>query len=286
MAPGASHRTPGRRQRALEREVSAMPALPAPERMANGCATQLRAVLQRFAGVRLALLFGSTGLHASDASDVDVAVSAPPEDLLALASGLSEACGREVDAVSLRIRATPLLEELLRDGQPTRASPGLRDLALARAHDPDIDGPAYARMRDAWPCRATRRRWSTKPPRAKWTELAERLAQVRTQAQCRRTEARRCYRASPSISMLAIQACADVANHLIADEGWAAPRTTAEAFCAPCRTRRDSPQLALARSSLSAFATSSCTATPASISVRCIGPPTAVSTTSTPLLGP
>jgi predicted nucleotidyltransferase len=62
---------------------------------------QLQSALQRFPSVRLALLFGSEARgRAAEGSDVDVAVSAPGQDLLALASGLSEACGREVDIVS------------------------------------------------------------------------------------------------------------------------------------------------------------------------------------------
>ena len=68
---------------------------------------------------------------------------------------------------------------------------------------------------------------------AKWTELGERLAQVRKHRKPTVAALESDRDATELVAfnlMLAIQACADVANHLIADEGWAAPRTTAEAF--------------------------------------------------------
>lgn len=113
----------------------------------------MRAVLQQAAGVRLGLLFGSYARgRASEASDVDVAVLAPPAELPALASRLSEACGREVDVVSLSDPGIPLLEELLRDAQLLyEGEPGAYAIWRSRALTLlDIDGPAHARMRDAW----------------------------------------------------------------------------------------------------------------------------------------
>jgi uncharacterized protein YutE (UPF0331/DUF86 family) len=84
---------------------------------------------------------------------------------------------------------------------------------------------------------------------AKWTELAERLAQVRKHRKPT-VEAFESDRDATDLVafnlMLAIQACADVANHLIADEGWAAPRTTAEAFARLAENAVVSPQLAAA----------------------------------------
>lgn len=68
---------------------------------------------------------------------------------------------------------------------------------------------------------------------AKWTELAERLAQVRKHRKVTVAEFEADRDATELVAfnlMLAIQACADVANHLIADEDWALPRTTGEAF--------------------------------------------------------
>jgi uncharacterized protein YutE (UPF0331/DUF86 family) len=67
----------------------------------------------------------------------------------------------------------------------------------------------------------------------KWTELSERLAQVRKHGKPTVAALEADRDATELVAfnlMLAIQACSDVANHVIADEGWAAPRTTAEAF--------------------------------------------------------
>ena len=68
---------------------------------------------------------------------------------------------------------------------------------------------------------------------AKWTELAERLAQVKKHSKPSVDELEGDRDASELVAynlMLAIQTCVDVANHVIADEGWPAPRTTGEAF--------------------------------------------------------
>jgi predicted nucleotidyltransferase len=141
-------------------------AVPEPQRSPLGdpLRAQLRLALQRLAleccpGMRLALLFGSEARgRATEASDVDVAVFAPGEDLLALASGLSEACGRQVDVVSLEDPGIPLLEELLRDAQLLyEREPGTYATWRSRALTLlDIDGPAYVRMRDAWLARVAR----------------------------------------------------------------------------------------------------------------------------------
>jgi predicted nucleotidyltransferase len=141
-------------------------ALPGPQRSPLGdpLRAQLRLALQRLArercpGVRLVLLFGSEARgRATEASDVDVAVFAPGEDLLVLASGLSEASGREVDVVSLEDPGIPLLEELLRDAELLyEREPGAYATWRSRALTLlDIDGPAHARMRDAWLARVAR----------------------------------------------------------------------------------------------------------------------------------
>jgi hypothetical protein len=105
------------------------------------------------------LLFGSEARGtATESSDVDVAVLASGEDLLALASSLSEACGRDVDIVGLDDPGVPLLEELLRDATPLyQAFPGADALWRSKALTLlDIDGPGYARMRDAWLARVAR----------------------------------------------------------------------------------------------------------------------------------
>jgi predicted nucleotidyltransferase len=132
-----------------------MTTAPEPEALRRGQGLQaaLRSALQRHPGVRLALLFGSEARgQATESSDVDVAILAPGQDLLELASCLSEATGREVDVVGLDDPGVPLLEELMRDSKPLHeAFPGAYGLWRSRALSLlDIDGPGYARMRDAW----------------------------------------------------------------------------------------------------------------------------------------
>lgn len=103
--------------------------------------------------VELALLFGSraTG-RASPDSDVDLAVIAPGEDLLQLASDLSAALGLEVEVVSLDDPPYPLLKRIVREG--TVVSEGTRG-AEARWRTRsllilDTDRAWYARMRDSY----------------------------------------------------------------------------------------------------------------------------------------
>jgi uncharacterized protein YutE (UPF0331/DUF86 family) len=84
---------------------------------------------------------------------------------------------------------------------------------------------------------------------AKWTELAERLAQVRKHRKAALAELESDRDATELVAfnlMLAVQVCADVANHLIADEGWAAPRTTGEAFARLAEQGVIRPELAAA----------------------------------------
>lgn len=103
--------------------------------------------------VRLALLFGSRARGSSQAgSDVDVAVLAPEEDLLALGSALSQAVATTVDVVSLEDPGFVLLEELIRDSVPIyEAAAG--NAARWRSHalsELDLDRAGFERMRDAW----------------------------------------------------------------------------------------------------------------------------------------
>jgi uncharacterized protein YutE (UPF0331/DUF86 family) len=84
---------------------------------------------------------------------------------------------------------------------------------------------------------------------AKWTELAERLAQVRRHRKATLAELESDRDATELVAfnlMLAVQLCADVANHLIADEAWPAPRTTGEAFTRLAEQGVISPDLAAA----------------------------------------
>ena len=114
----------------------------------------IRTVLANTAGVRFAMLFGSIARGtATQDSDVDLAVDAKHDvDLPKLAADLSLALGREVDLVALRTAGVPLLGELIRDG--VVVFEGVRHAASTwRARtlsDLEVDGPWYARMRDAW----------------------------------------------------------------------------------------------------------------------------------------
>jgi predicted nucleotidyltransferase len=122
--------------------------------------TALAAALADREDVRLALLFGSQARgRAGAGSDVDVAVLAPGVDGLELASELSHAIGREVDVIALEDPSVPLLAQLVRDsivvheGVPGAAASWRARALLAL----EIDGPWYARMRDAWLARVAER---------------------------------------------------------------------------------------------------------------------------------
>ena len=124
-----------------------------PEASLGALQGALRTVLSARPRVRLALLFGSRARGSAHAgSDVDVAVLAPGEDLLALGSALSRAVGSTVDVVSLEDPGFPLLEELIRDSVLIyEAAAGYA--ARWRSHalsELDLDRPGFERMRDAW----------------------------------------------------------------------------------------------------------------------------------------
>jgi predicted nucleotidyltransferase len=113
-----------------------------------------RDALSRLSEVRLAIAFGSVARgEALDDSDVDIAVSVKSgTSLLELGRVLSLAVGREAHIVSLDDVTIPLLEELVGDGVVVHeAEQGIaaqwRSQALCTL---EIDGPWYARMRDAW----------------------------------------------------------------------------------------------------------------------------------------
>jgi predicted nucleotidyltransferase len=115
------------------------------------------AVRQALAGdvrVSLAIVFGSVarGAERPD-SDVDVAVIVEPGvDLAEVSARIAREVGREVDVVSLREAGVPLLDAILRDGvvvHEARAGAGATWWSRALL-DREVDGPWYARMRDAW----------------------------------------------------------------------------------------------------------------------------------------
>ncbi len=68
---------------------------------------------------------------------------------------------------------------------------------------------------------------------AKLTELAARVARVRSHLPSSARELGADPDALDLVAfnlMLSVQSCADIAGHLIADEGWPAPRTLGESF--------------------------------------------------------
>jgi len=120
----------------------------------------VRDVLRGNAQVEVAIVFGSVarGAERPD-SDVDVAVLASAdEDLAALSASISARVGREVDVVSLHDAAIPLIDAVLRDGHVVHeGKPHAGATWWSHAlMDQTVDGPWYARMRDAWLKRVAR----------------------------------------------------------------------------------------------------------------------------------
>jgi predicted nucleotidyltransferase len=113
----------------------------------------LRSALAGRKDVKLALLFGSRarGRFRPD-SDVDVAYLGRDVDPLELASQLSEAVRREVQAVGIADASYPLLQAVLRDGILLhQGEPGAE--ARWRSHtiaQLETDRPWFERMRDAY----------------------------------------------------------------------------------------------------------------------------------------
>jgi predicted nucleotidyltransferase len=121
--------------------------------VADPAIQRIRQFLRGRTDVRLAIVFGSRARGtARPASDVDVAVSAPGIDVLALAADLSRVTGHEVDVVSLEDVSVPLLARLVQEGVGVHearsgAVASWRARALA---DLETDRPWFARMREAW----------------------------------------------------------------------------------------------------------------------------------------
>jgi predicted nucleotidyltransferase len=125
---------------------------PAEPAIADLC-DALRSVLSNRPRVHLALLFGSQARGSAHAgSDVDVAVLAPGEDLLALGAELSQAVSATVDVVSLEDPGFALLGELVRDSVVIYEG-AAGSAARWRSHalsELDLDRAGFERMRDAW----------------------------------------------------------------------------------------------------------------------------------------
>jgi predicted nucleotidyltransferase len=119
----------------------------------------IRTVLRRHPQIRLALVFGSRARGvAGEASDLDLAVEAPPGesvDRLALMAELTAATGLEADVVDVSPRRRlgyPLMAALLRDAVVVHrtdagAEAELRTRLLLHT---SLDRPSFERMRDAY----------------------------------------------------------------------------------------------------------------------------------------
>lgn len=83
--------------------------------------SRIRQVLARHGDIRMAILFGSlAGTRAMPQSDLDLAVlmDAPlsSETKMGLIGELSQAIGRPVDLIDLRVAGEPLLGQVLKHG--------------------------------------------------------------------------------------------------------------------------------------------------------------------------
>lgn len=91
--------------------------------------SRIRQVLGRYDGMRLAILFGSLAKgRATAESDLDLAVlmEAPlsADTKMTLIGDLSQAIGRPVDLVDLRMAGEPLLGQVLKHGTRLLGSDG------------------------------------------------------------------------------------------------------------------------------------------------------------------
>jgi len=197
----------------------------------------LRGALAGRKEIALALLFGSFARDRARAdSDADVAVLGRDLDLLALIADLSDAVKRQVDVVDLAQAGYPLTKALLRDAIVLHQGvPGAAAAWRTRAIlEVETDRPWFERMRDAYLKHlAARAEVYASVVAAKLPELDDRMARVRAHlpADAAALAANRDALELVSFNlMLAVQACLDIASHLIADEGWPAASSLGEAF--------------------------------------------------------
>lgn len=113
----------------------------------------LRQVLAQSPEIRLAILFGSQANGATHSeSDVDIAYLGRCRDRMQLTTKLLEACGQDIDLVSLHSAGVPLLEEVVHNGVLIYES-GPNVFSAWRSHalaELELDRSWYNRMRDAW----------------------------------------------------------------------------------------------------------------------------------------
>ncbi|HNQ05468.1 MAG TPA: nucleotidyltransferase domain-containing protein [Thiobacillaceae bacterium] len=122
--------------------------------------SRIRQVLGRHEGVRLAILFGSlAGGRATPQSDLDLAILMAArlsvETRMALVDELSQAIGRPVDLIDLRVAGQPLLGQILKHGVRLMGSDAAYAELLKRHLFEEADFMPYRRRilaerRQAW----------------------------------------------------------------------------------------------------------------------------------------
>jgi uncharacterized protein len=125
-----------------------------------GSHEQLRSVLERFADLNLAILFGSfaKGQQRAD-SDLDIAVAAThpltADEKIAIIEALAEHTGRPIDLIDLRVVTEPLLGQIVRHGKRLFGSDAAYGRLISRHLFEQADFMPYrnrvlAERRNAW----------------------------------------------------------------------------------------------------------------------------------------
>ena len=120
----------------------------------------VKKVLERFATIDLAIVFGSVAKNqASAESDLDIAINTQTplsvEMKIKLISALAEATGRPIDLVDLKEVGEPLLGQIVQYGQMIIGSPTQKAALLSKHLMDSADFSPYqtrilAERRNAW----------------------------------------------------------------------------------------------------------------------------------------
>ena len=120
----------------------------------------VKKVLERFATIDLAIVFGSVAKNQAGAeSDLDIAINTQTtlsvEGKIEIISALAEATGRPIDLVDLREVGEPLLGQIVQHGQMIIGSPTKKAALLSKHLIDAADFSPYqtrilAERRNAW----------------------------------------------------------------------------------------------------------------------------------------
>ena len=123
-------------------------------------AVSVKKVLERFATIDLAIVFGSVAKNQAGAeSDLDIAINTQTKlsikDKIEIISAFAEATGRPIDLVDLRDVGEPLLGQILQHGQMVIGSATQKAALLSKHLIDAADFSAYqtrilAERRNAW----------------------------------------------------------------------------------------------------------------------------------------